>query len=67
MTQAQPDALADRIAAGLRERKKIAAERSKREREKLLRNSERAREFYQLRVRDRKMRVDVESEISIVE
>ena len=65
MTQAQQDALADRIAAGLRERKKIAAERSKRECENWLRNCERARELYQIHVRDRDIRIKVESETAI--
>jgi hypothetical protein len=66
MTQAQQDALADGIAAGLRERKEMAAERSKRERENWLRNSERAHELYQRSVRVREMRGQVERDSEIL-
>jgi hypothetical protein len=51
ITPAQQDALAHRIAVVLSERKRIAEERLKRERETCLRNSERARERYQVRIR----------------
>jgi hypothetical protein len=64
MTQAQQEAVADRIAAGLGERKKIAAERSK---QNWLRNSERSRELYQRSVHVRERRAEVEREVSILD
>ena len=53
LTQAQRDATADRIAAFLRERKKIAEQRRLQECEYRTRNSERARERYYRMVRSK--------------
>jgi hypothetical protein len=50
MTQQQRDALAERIAAVLRERKRLGEERRRREREYQRQNSERAlSRYYKLR------------------
>ena len=63
-TQAQRDAAADRIAAFLIERKKIAEQERKRECEYRLRNSERARLRYHMMVR-RKSGTDILSQATL--
>jgi hypothetical protein len=50
LTQAEQDAIAERIAAVLLERKRIGEERRRRERENWLRSSRRAQERYRLRM-----------------
>jgi hypothetical protein len=50
LTQTQQDAIAERIAAVLVERKRVGEERRRRERENWLRSSRRAQERYRLRM-----------------
>ena len=55
LTQAQQDAIAERIAAVLLERKRIGEERRIRERDNWLRSSRRAQERYRLRMQVREV------------
>jgi hypothetical protein len=55
LTQAQQDAIAERIAAVLRERKQIGEERRRQERDNWLRSSRRAQERYRLRMQVREV------------
>lgn len=50
LTQAQQDAMAERIARVLKERKQVGEERRRQERDKWLRSSQRARDRYLLRM-----------------
>lgn len=55
LTQAQQNAMAERIAAVLLERKRVGEERRSRERENWLRSSRRAQERYRLRMQIREV------------
>jgi hypothetical protein len=55
LTQAEQDAIAERIAAVLLERKRIGEERRIRERDNWLRSSRRAQERYRLRMQVREV------------
>lgn len=55
LTQAQQNAMAERIAAVLLERKRVGEERRMRERENWLRSSRRAQDRYRLRMQIREV------------